>query len=452
MAKYRNVEIQIEKFRFPNFGIGEFEGRTVEIKRALPGQKVEASISRKKDGYKGRLLKVTEHGASECKPLCPNTYNCGGCTFQPLTYADEIEIKRNMVIDLFEEAGISEIKHAEFMEAPDVHGYRNKMEFSFGDAYKDGPLNLGLRNPGSFYEVCDGSTCNICDSDFNEITAFTKAFFTEKNEAFFHRMRGSGSLRHLVIRKGSYTGEILVNLVSSPQIQADLAEYASGLLKLELKGKIAGILHTINNSVADVVLDEGTAILYGSDFFTDNILGLKFKIYPFSFFQTNTRGAERLYATVNEFCGEEKNSTIFDLYCGTGTIAQILSPKADNVYGIELVESAVTAAKENAIENNINNCHFIAGDVLKEVGALSGEPDIIILDPPREGIHPKAIGPIINFGAKKIVYVSCKPSSLVNDLAVFRAKGYAIKKIRIHDMFPRSYHVETVVLLEKKGI
>ena len=451
MANKRTCEIQIEKFSFPNLGIGEYEGRLVEIKRALPGQLVEAVITRKKDKYKGRLVNIIKHGEHEIKPLCPNTYKCGGCTFQPLTYEDELGIKRNMVKQLFEDAGISEIENAEFTEAPEVHGYRNKMEFSFGDEYKNGPLNLGLRNPGSFYEVCDGSSCNICDNDFNEITAFTKAFFMARNEAFFHRVLHSGSLRHLVIRKGAYTGEILVNLVTAPAVQADLKEYAQGLIGLKLEGEITGILHTINSSVADVVLDEGMEILYGKDSFTDNILGLKFKIYPFSFFQTNTKGAERLYATVDEFCGEGKVSTIFDLYCGTGTIAQILSAKAEKVYGIELVESAVKAAKENAVMNGIDNCSFIAGDVLKEVGELSNSPDIIILDPPREGIHPKAIEPIINFGAKKIVYVSCKPSSLVNDLAVFTAKGYEIKKIRIHDMFPRSYHVETVVLMEKKA-
>ena len=450
MAKSKKAEIKIDKFVFPNLGTGELEGNSVFIKRALPGQIVEADITRKKGMYTGRLLEIIKKAADEIEPLCPNTYNCGGCTFQPLTYEREKQIKRSMVVDLFENAGISDINNAEFMEAPQVYGYRNKMEFSFGDEYKNGPLNLGLRNPGSFYEVCDGSSCNICDNDFNMITAFTKDFFAKYGEKFYHRVLHTGSLRHLVIRKGSYTGEILVNLVTAGEINVDLAEYAAGLANLAPEGKIAGILHTTNNSVADVVQADSMDILYGSDFFTDNILGLKFKIYPFSFFQTNTKGAERLYSTVNEFCGEQKVSTIFDLYCGTGTIAQILSPKAENVYGIELVESAVTAAKENAVMNNITNCSFIAGDVLKEVGALSDSPDIIILDPPREGIHPKAIDPIINFGAKKIVYVSCKPSSLVRDLAIFMEKGYELKKIRIHDMFPRSYHVETVVLLSKK--
>ena len=449
MAKKKTAEIKIDKFRFPNIGVGEFEGCPAEIKRALPGQIVEAALAKKKGVFKGRMSNIIKHGVGEIEPLCPNTYKCGGCTFQPLTYGDEISIKWNMVKELFEGAGISEIEHAEFAQAPETYGYRNKMEFSFGDAYKNGPLNLGLRNPGSFYEVCDGGSCNICDSDFNEITAFTKVFFADRNEAFYHRVLHSGTLRHLVIRKGAYTGEILVNLVTAPEVQADLKEYATGLLNLKLKGKITGILHTVNNSVADVVLAEEMEILYGSDFFTDNILGLKFKIYPFSFFQTNTKGAERLYSTVDEFCGEEKVSTIFDLYCGTGTIAQILSKKADKVYGIELVESAVVAAKENAVVNGIDNCSFIAGDVLKEVGQLSSEPDIIILDPPREGIHPKAIGPIIAFGAKKIVYVSCKPSSLVRDLGLFMENGYGIEKIRIHDMFPRSYHVETVVLLSR---
>jgi len=208
-------------------------------------------------------------------------------------------------------------------------------------------------------------------------------------------------------------------------------------------------MHTVNNSVADVVQADKLELLYGSPHLYDLCLGLKFKIYPFSFFQTNTRGAELLYSTVSEFVGDDNTGDIFDLYCGTGTIAQILSKKASKVYGIEIVESAVKAAKENAALNNIDNCEFIAGDVLKEVAKLSSSPGVIVLDPPREGIHPKALNPIINFGAKKIVYVSCKPTSLVRDLEVFLDRGYKLTKFRMHDMFPRSYHVECVGLLER---
>jgi len=460
MAKNRDVFIKIEKFKFPNIGVGvnlgqnepneeilkSVGGEKAEVKRALPGQVVQARLRR----GKGQLLKVAARSANEVTPLCPNTYNCGGCTFQTLTYEDELEIKRHMVLDLFDKANIAlpgDCEAANIIPAPDVYGYRNKMEFSFGDEYKNGPLALGLRNPGSYYEVCDGSFCNITHDDFSKIASAAREFFRVKGESFYHRARKEGHLRHLVLRRGEHTGEILVNLVTTNGAVVD--GFAEALLSLALTGRIVGIIHTLNNSVADVVRPHSTALLHGEDFFYDTCLGLKFKIYPFSFFQTNTKGAERLYTTVSDFVGSNNSGDIFDLYCGTGTIAQILSGKAAKVYGIEIVESAVKAARENAILNNIDNCEFISGDVLKEVGRLSASPGVIVLDPPREGIHPKAIAPIINFGAKKIVYISCKPTSLVRDLEMFLQSGYRLTDFRIHDMFPRSYHVECVALLEK---
>ncbi|MCL2565804.1 MAG: 23S rRNA (uracil(1939)-C(5))-methyltransferase RlmD [Defluviitaleaceae bacterium] len=456
MAKNKHVFIKIEKFKFPNIGIGRkitqeedscadfSKERNVEIKRALPGQLIEAKVKK----GKGQLLNIAERGDKEISPLCPNADKCGGCTFQTLTYEDELNIKEQMVKDLFKKANIELPETTEVKPAPSVYGYRNKMEFSFGDECKDGPLSLGLRNPGSYYEVCDGSYCNICHEDFNKIVKYTRDFFRERRASFYHRTRHTGHLRHLVIRRGEHTGEILVNLVTTEGLVVEGFEKA--LLEISLEGRICGIIHTINNSVADAVKPEIVEVLYGDNYYYDLCLGLKFKIYPFSFFQTNTFGAEELYKTVKEFAEGNENGDIFDLYCGTGTIAQILSEKARKVYGIEIVESAVDAAIQNAAINNIENCEFIAGDVLKEVTKLTSTPETIILDPPREGIHPKALEPIINFEAKRIIYVSCKPTSLVRDLEVFLESGYRLKDFRIHDMFPRSYHVECVALLEKQ--
>ncbi|MDL2248294.1 23S rRNA (uracil-5-)-methyltransferase RumA, partial [Tyzzerella sp. OttesenSCG-928-J15] len=308
MAKARNAEIRIDDFRFPNIGTGSFEGDEIQVKRALPGQKVEINISKRKGKYKGRIINLISKAENEVEPLCPNTNSCGGCTFQTLTYGDEIRLKHKMVKDLFDNASIS-FENADIFEAPETYGYRNKMEFSFGDEYKDGPLNLGLRNPGSFYEVCDGSLCNICDGDFNKITKFTKEHFGRQGALFYHRTRHTGQMRHLVIRKGKYTGDILVNLVTSAEFNFDMEEYVSEILKLSLEGHISGILHTINSSVADVVQADEMRLIYGKDYLTDKILGLSFKIYPFSFFQTNTAGAEKLYSTVREFCGSQKVDT-----------------------------------------------------------------------------------------------------------------------------------------------
>ena len=218
---------------------------------------------------------------------------------------------------------------------------------------------------------------------------------------------------------------------------------------LPLEGKLRGILHTVNDSVADTITDQGTKQLFGEDYIEENLHGLTFKITPFSFFQTNSSGARVLYETVREYAGDVCNREIFDLYSGTGTIAQILAPKAKHVTGIEIVGEAVRAARENAKYNGLENCTFIEGDVLKEIFNVTEKPDLIILDPPRDGIHPKALTKIIEFNVDNIVYVSCKPSSLARDLEMLQAGGYAVKRCCCVDMFPATQHIETIVLLQK---
>ena len=210
-----------------------------------------------------------------------------------------------------------------------------------------------------------------------------------------------------------------------------------------------GILHIINDSLADTVKSDETRILYGKDYFYEELLGLRFKVTPFSFFQPNTLGAEVLYRTVREYIGETKDRKIFDLYSGTGTISQILAPVAESVTGVEIVEEAVEAARENARENGISNCRFIAGDVLKVLDEMEGQPELIVLDPPRDGIHPKALPKILDYGVERMVYISCKPTSLARDLEMFLAKGYRLERAVCVDQFVHTVHVETVVLLSK---
>ena len=235
----------------------------------------------------------------------------------------------------------------------------------------------------------------------------------------------------------------------SSQIQETDAAWAEQLRALKLEGEIVGILHTYNDSLADVVQNDRTEILWGRDYFYEELLGLRFKISPFSFFQTNSLGAEVLYSTARDYIGETKDKVIFDLYSGTGTIAQILAPVAQKVAGVEIVEEAVEAARVNARLNGLENCSFLAGDVLKVIDELQDKPDLIVLDPPRDGIHPKALQKIIDFGVERIVYISCKPTSLVRDLEMLQGRGYQVEKAVGVDMFPGTGHVETVVLLSK---
>ena len=228
------------------------------------------------------------------------------------------------------------------------------------------------------------------------------------------------------------------------------------LLAENYTGKMMGILHTKNDSVADTIINQGTDILYGQDYFYEELLGLRFKITPFSFFQTNSLGAEVLYETAREFVGDALNNkdggkVVFDLYSGTGTIAQILAPVAKKVIGVEIVEEAVEAARENAARNGLHNCEFIAGDVLKVIDEIEEKPDYIVLDPPRDGVHPKALERIIRYGVPQMVYISCKPTSLARDLQVLQARGYEVKRVCCVDMFPATSGIETICLLERLG-
>ena len=227
-----------------------------------------------------------------------------------------------------------------------------------------------------------------------------------------------------------------------------LEGFVSGLKNLQLSGTLIGIVHTVNDSVADTVKDEGSEVLYGRAYIREELLGLQFRISQFSFFQTNSLGAEVLYSKVRDFLlKEEHTGTIYDLYSGTGTIAQLLAPVADKVVGVEIVEEAVDAAKENVAQNGLGNCDFIAGDVLKVLDELRDKPDLIVLDPPRDGIHPKALPKILSYGVERMVYVSCKPTSLARDLEVFLENGYVPTRLCMVDMFPGTTHVETVILL-----
>ena len=334
--------------------------------------------------------------------------------------------------------------------SPIEFGYRNKMEFSFGDEYKDGPLSLGLHKKGSTYDILNTDDCKLVHPDMTKILVCVREFFLERNASFYKKLQHVGYLRHLLIRRGVTSGEILVHVVTTTQEEYDLEPLKEQLLALPLEGKIVGIMHILNDSLSDVVQSDETKILNGKDYFYEELLGLKFKISTFSFFQPNSLAAEILYSKVREYVGDTRDKVVFDLYSGTGTIAQLAASVASEVIGVEIVEDAVKAARVNAALNNINNCRFIAGDVLKVLDDVPEKPDVIILDPPRDGIHPKALPKIIAFDVPTIVYVSCKPTSLVRDREVLEAAGYYMVKARAVDMFPATGGIETVALFLKK--
>lgn len=451
MKKGQYFESVIERVDFPNKAITYAEDRKVVIKNAIPGQKVGYTISKmRKDKCEGRLVEVIEKSPLETNEnVCEHFGVCGGCTYQTLPYEEQLKIKEGQVKSLLDSV-ISDYEFEGIIGSPKPLAYRNKMEFSFGDEVKDGPLALGMHKRGSFHDIVTVSHCQIVDSDYNKILSCVLEYFSKRNIDFYHKMQHVGYLRHLLVRKAVKTQEILIDLVTTTNAQYDLSDLCNELRQLDLDGKIVGILHTNNDSLADAVINEGTEVLYGKDFFYEELLGLKFKITPFSFFQTNSLGAEVLYSKAREYVGDTKDKVIFDLYSGTGTIAQILAPVAKKVIGVEIVEEAVLAARVNANLNGLNNCEFIAGDVLKVIDGIKDKPDFIVLDPPREGINPKALDKIINYGVDNMVYISCKPTSLVRDLAILQEKGYKVVKACLVDLFAGTPHVETVCLLSKK--
>lgn len=473
MKKGQICEGYVERLDFPNKGVLSCEDEKVVVKNVLPGQKISFMITKKRKGKaEGRLLDVLENAPYEIPSVCPHFGVCGGCAYQTLPYDKQLELKKRQVRKLLTpvfakqalldgEAELTDEYVNHIFEgikgSPVQSAYRNKMEFSFGDEVKDGPLSLGMHKRGSFYDIVSVRECQLVDEDYRKILNTTLDYFTQKGTSYYHRMRHEGYLRHLLVRKAQKTGEILIALITTTQEEQDLQPYVDALLALPLQGKITGVLHTKNDSVADVVQSDETVLLYGQDYFYEELLGLKFKISQFSFFQTNSLGAEVLYETAREFLGDisddgRNDKTVFDLYSGTGTIAQLLAPVAGRVIGVEIVEEAVKAARENAKLNNLNNCEFIAGDVLKVIGDIKEKPDFIVLDPPRDGIHPKALQHIIDYQVDRIVYISCKPTSLARDLDIMIEQGYRMERVVAIDQFPGTVHVETVVLLSKGEI
>jgi len=452
VKKGQVLEGIIRRVIFPNKGIAEVEGeeKTVIVKNGVSGQKVRFSVNKVRNGkYEGRLMEIVEKSPMEIEPACPHFGFCGGCTYQNLPYDEQLAMKAAQVKALLDEV-CKDYVFEGIKESPRKLAYRNKMEFSFGDEVKEGPLALGMHKRGSFYDIVTVEDCKIVDADYGKILKCVLNYCEEEKLGFYHKRSHKGYLRHLLVRKGEKTGEILVDIITSSQLISDFSVLKERLLSLQLKGRIVGILHTYNDSLADVVQNDRTEILFGQDYFFEELLGLKFKISPFSFFQTNSSGAEVLYQTAREYIGKNKDKVIFDLYSGTGTIAQILAPVAKKVIGIEIVEEAVKAARVNAGLNHLDNCEFIAGDVRKAIDLVNDKPDLIVLDPPRDGIHPKALQKIIGFGVEKMVYISCKPTSLARDLVVLQEEGYAVERAVAVDLFPGTYHVETCILLSHK--
>lgn len=455
MKKRATKDIKISQMKYPNISIGFDENdRKVEFKGGLLGQTVRIKTGKKnKERIKGKYIELLlESKLENARDYCPQSVICGGCAYQKVPYETELMLKHGMIKDLFNENGIKYENDISINRSPMTRGYRNKMEYTFGDSVKGGPLVLGLHRKRRFYEIVDCLDCNIVDRDFNTIREKVQEYFREKETDFYHKMAKEGLLRHLVVRKAMHTGQIMVILVTTSENTLDetrLRLFLHMLLDIDLDGRIFSVYHVLNDSVADAVIPEKIKLIYGKEYITEEMMGLKFRISPFSFFQPNVFTAEKLYQKAFELAEIDKTMDVLDLYSGTGTITQLMASVANSATGIEIIEEAVEKAKENAELNGLRNVNFLCGDVLEEIEKVGNKYDVVVLDPPRAGISPASLEKILNIECKKFVYISCNPKTQMENLKTFIDRGFEIKDYEIYDQFPNSRHVEAIALIQK---
>ncbi|BAK81573.1 23S rRNA (uracil(1939)-C(5))-methyltransferase RlmD [Candidatus Arthromitus sp. SFB-rat-Yit] len=443
MKKGEIFELDIIGFDFKGEGYGEIDGERYFVKGAIPYEKLKVRFVKSKGGRKiCKRVGILNKSHIEISPSCDKFGECGGCTYLNISYEDQIKLKEEALRDL-----LNEINYDSFLgilKSPKEFEYRNKMEFSFGDEFRGGPLELGLHKKGNPFGVVPTYNCKLISEDFRKIMRSTVEYFREIGAEPYKLKTHKGYLRNLVLREGKE--EILLSIVTSSQNDMDFREFKDRILSLNLKKSIGGIVHIVSDSLSDAVNPSKIEIIYGNDFVYEEIFELKFKINTFSFFQTNTEGVKVLYNEVKNRVGNP-NGTILDLYSGVGTIGQVLS-KNNKVIGVEIVEDAVKMAKENAKLNNLC-CEFICGDVSQVVKDIKDKISFIVVDPPRAGIGAKGVKNICKFDVENIVYVSCNPQTLRDDLKEFLNNGYKVNNIQAVDMFPNTYHVETVVLMSR---
>ena len=400
---------------------------------------------------------------------CVHKEYCGGCAYNGYDYDVVRQEKDKIVRACFrDKAGLvlfDEYAGIQGMQDKLRYHYRNKMEYTFGDLTKDGELELGMHKKGNFMSIVTVDHCQLVPEDFNLILGYTLSFAKASGLKHYHKKTHKGVFRNLIIRRGVRTGEILVDLVTSSEADGDdvtgkafdADNWVKGLLELKLedkKNKIVGIMHTINDNIADAVNCDEQRILFGRDYYYEKICDLKFKVNVFSFFQTNVEAVERLYEEAISLLPDVEGKVVYDLFCGTGTISQIVAARAKEVIGVEIVEDSVESACTNVELNGINNCKFICGDVYEVLNSATSDdyipkPDVIIVDPPRVGLRTKAVNKIASYDVPEILYISCNPKTLADDISEFRLLGYEPTYIKAYDNFPWTKHVECVVLMSK---
>lgn len=454
------IEVTIEKMVYGGRGLAHHNNRAVFVDAAMPGERVMARASRvKKDFAEASVLEVLEPSQHRTTAPCRYSNFCGGCNWQFIEYEKQLEYKHAIVEELLHHIGkLTDVPVHPVLPAPQVLGYRNKMEFSFSDRRWLLPeeldnkndsehFALGLHVPGTFDKIIDLDGCLLQHGRGNEILREVRNYARGSGLPVYGLRSHRGFWRYLVLRHSYYFDEWMVNIVTSEEGEPGLSHLASVLS--DRFDNIASLIQSINARRGGTAIAERENVLQGRSSIQDKIGEFTFEISAQSFFQTNTAMAERLYEQVRDLASLAGGETIIDLYCGIGTISILLAPSASRVLGMDISESAIQDARKNCALNAIDNCEFLCGDSKVLLSGAGFRPNLLIADPPRAGIHTKAIEQILNLMPGKIIYVSCNPSTLARDLALLNER-YLVGKVQPLDLFPHTHHVETVVLLEQR--
>jgi 23S rRNA (uracil1939-C5)-methyltransferase len=451
VAPGQELELHVDSLAYGGNGVARLNGFVVFVRRGLPGDTVRARVTKVKRNHAEALAtEILQPSQERVEAPCAHYPECGGCRFQDLAYESQVRIKHEQVADSLRRLGaIADPPLEPILPAASIFHYRNKLEYSFTQR-EDGPT-LGFHKAGRWDEVLQIEKCWLTTDLGNAVRNAVREWAREEGLAAYDQETQRGYLRHLVYREGRNTGQVLVLLVTAPGERFETGYFVEVLRRFP---EVRSIHWAINDTPAEVT-NLPTKLLWGDDSIEEQLFGLRFRVSPNAFLQTNTEMAERLYGLAREYAGLTGAETVWDLYCGIGTIGLTLAGDALTVWGIEVSEESVARAIENAELNGITNAAFFAGNVgqaIEELRDRSGDPDVVVVDPPRAGLAGKALRRLGRIGARRIVYVSCNPTTLASDVKALRADwGYELRRARPVDMFPHTPHVETVALLEKTG-
>ena len=442
------ITLKIERLSPDGAGVVEMEGSTIQVWGAIPGDVAEVRIrSLKRHSATGEVLAIQSGAVARIEQSCPHYGLCGGCSWQEIPYETQCALKADIVKNVLAGVpGIGPVGDIPVIPSPEAFRYRNKMEFSFDSPPYSGEIHLGLHEKGKFDRVFDVTGCRIQSELAGELVNMAREFAVERGFTVYGLRSHEGLLRFLVVREGKNTGEVMVNLVTSGEDFPGAEEFAEAVTARFPEVKT--ITLSINRSPGSTAMAQERRVLVGEGRIRDHIGAFTFTISPDAFFQTNTPQAENLYNTIREFSALTGSEHVLDLYCGTGTIGISLAGGAASVTGVELVEDAVADARRNAILNGVTNASFLAGPVEDLLDERLGQFDVVVCDPPRVGIHPRALSRLVMLRIPRMVYVSCNVKAIPNDLEMLFMAGYRLKEARVLDMAPHTPHIETVLKLE----